>query len=210
MKYIISQSEGAGIIGYGLVRRWVGCLLGVVLLLSAAGSVALAQSSAMTQQQYLQWMANICGDHLASSATGQDYINWARGKGMNPAGGWQLNAKLSKDVVAQTIVQLLNLAPRKGSFDAGRILEREGIVITSDNGLVGIKNMVALVNTGFGDRINPGDENENPRTPDDPDDHRPTGTKPGNGYGDHNHDHSGPPGHDGGWPGKGNEKHGRD
>ena len=192
-------------IGHGMFTRWVGCFLGLVLLLSAAGSVAFAQSSAMTQQQYLQWMANVCGDRLPASATAQDLVNWARGKGMNPSGGWQLNAKLSKDVVAQTIVQLLNLAPRKGNFDATRILEREGIIITSDgNGNVGVKNMVALVDSGFPSRVQTpqGDEgNGNGRG--DPDDHRPTGTKPGNGHGDDGHPHSGPPGHTDSRPGHG-------
>jgi hypothetical protein len=193
-------------IGNGLFSRWAGCLLGLVLLLSAAGSVAFAQNSAMSQLQYIQWMANVCGEHLSGS--GQDCINWARGKGMNPAGGWQLNAKLTKGVVSQTLVQLLNLAPRKGSFDASRILEREGILVTSDSsGYVGIKNMVVLVD-GFSPRINQG--NPDDENPDRNDDHRPTVTKPGNGYGDKNHDHSGPPGHSDSRPGKGNEKNGRD
>src|SRR6185503_18384977 len=55
MKYIYSQSEGVGEIGKGFIKRWVGCALGLVLFLSAAGSVALAQSGSMTQGQYLQW-----------------------------------------------------------------------------------------------------------------------------------------------------------
>lgn len=165
--------------------------------------------SAMTQSQYLQWMANICGDKIPASASGQDLINWARGKGMNPAGGWQLNAKLTKDVVAQTIVQLLNLAPRKGNFDANRILEREGIILTSTGGYVTVKNLVTLVNDGFVARAGGRGHGHGHGDDDDDDDDRPTGTKPGNGYGDDNHDHSGPPGHTGNRPGKGNEKHGR-
>src|SRR5687767_7355719 len=113
MKYNI-QSEGRTGIGKGFLR-WAACTLGLVLFLSATGSVALANSGAMTQQQYLQWMAGVCGDRLGSSASGADYVNWARGKGMNPPGGWSLSAKLTKEVVAHTVVQLLNLAPRKGN-----------------------------------------------------------------------------------------------
>jgi hypothetical protein len=200
MKYTYSQSEGAGFIGHGLLKRWVGCVFGLVLFVAAAGSVAQAQSSAMSQGQYLQWMANICGDTLPS-ANSDDLINWARGKGMNPSGGWQLNAKLTKDVVAQTIVQLLNLAPRKGTFDATRILEREGIILTSgSDGSVTVRNLVALVDSGFGPRVGTaGPRAENP----------PTETRPGGGKGDKNHEHTGPPGQTGVRPGKGNEKHGR-
>jgi hypothetical protein len=210
MKYIYSQSEGAGEIGNGLLKRWVGCVLGVVLFLSAAGSVAVAQSSsAMTQKQYLLWMANITGDRLGSSASEQDLINWARGKGMNPTGGWQLGAKLTKDAMAQTVVQLLNLAPRKGTFDAVRILEREGIFISSNNGFITLKIFHAWVD-GFGRRVGNkprgddddnggggghGDDDDDDGDRDDDDGPRPTPTKPGHGHGDDNHDHSGPPGH---------------
>jgi hypothetical protein len=201
MKYIYSQSEGAGILGNGLIKRWVGCLLGVVVFVSAAGSVALAQNGAMTQQQYLQWMANVCGDRLPASASGQDFINWARGKGMNPSGGWQLNAKLTKEVMAQTIVQLLNLAPRKGNFDAARILEQQGIILTSNNGYVGVKNLAAFVDTGFAKTIRGNAYGlDNPRNPhvDDDDDDVLTPTKPGGGSGGY-----GPPGQVGVFPGKG-------
>jgi len=216
MKYINSQSEGAGEIGNGFLKRWVGCVLGVVLFLSAAGSVAVAQSSsAMTQKQYLLWMANVCGDRLGSSAGEQDLINWARGKGMNPTGGRQLGAKLTKDAMAQTIVQLLNLAPRKGTFDAVRILEREGIFINSQNGLITLKIFVRFIDDGFpvrwrphGNRGDDGDDDDDDGDRDDDDGPRPTPTKPGHGHGDDNHDHSGPPGHTGERPGKGNEKHG--
>ena len=136
----------------------------------------------MTQQQYLQWMANICGETPGS--TTQDLINWARGKGMNPAGGWQLNAKLSKDVVAQTLVQLLNLAPRKGTFDAVQILQREGIILTSDSdGKVTVKDMAGLTGS-----LSP--QFESPFRDGNP----PSETRPGYGKGDKNHEHTGPPG----------------
>ena len=203
MKYIY-QSEGAGNLGKGLIKRWVGCVLGLAVFLSAAGSVALADS-ALTQQQYIQWMASICGERLSSSASGQDLINWARGKGMNPAGGWQLNAKVTKEVAAQTIVQLLNLAPRKGNFDAIRILEREGIILTSNGGQITVKNLVKLIDDGFVGRARPNNGNGNAygHHRDDDDGPNPTPTKPGNGHGDDNHEHTGPPGQGGPKPGKG-------
>ena len=198
MKYIYS-SEGAGEFYKRPINRWVGCILGLVLFVSATGSVAFAQSSAMTQGQYLQWMATVCGDRLSSSATGQDIINWARGKGMTPTGGWQLNAKLTKEVVAQTVVQLLHLAPRKGNWDAVRILEREGLIITSNNGLVGFKDMANLV-INVGARAGNGNGNPKKHIVADEDD-VPTPTKPGNGPGG-----SGPPPQSGIFPGNRNGK----
>jgi len=232
MKYIILQSEGRAGVGIGIWKWWVGCALGLALFLSAAGSVGLATSSStpMTQHQYLQWMAGICGDRLGSHASGSDYVNWARGKGMNPPGGWQLSAKLTKEVVAHSIVQLLNLAPRKGNFDAVRILEREGIIITTTGGFVTLKNFIRLIDDGFPRRCRPnhgggnddgdddddgngngngnghGDDDDGDR--DDDDGPRPTPTKPGHGHGDDNHDHTGPPGHGGPKPGHGGKKGG--
>ena len=205
MKYIY-QSEGAGNLGKGLIKRWVGCVLGLALFLSAAGS-ALADSAALTQQQYLQWMVSVCGERLPSSASGQDLINWARGKGMNPAGGWQLNAKVTKEVAAQTIVQLLNLAPRKGNVDAVRILEREGIILTSTDGLITIKDLVRTIDNGFLASANNNGNHYGWDNRDDDDGPRPTGTKPGYGHGDDNHVHTGPPRAGGGNnPGNGGNK----
>jgi len=128
------------------------------VFLSAAGSVALAEN-AMTQHQYILWMANVCGDSLPTGATGDDLTTWARGKGMNPTGGWQLNAKLNKQVLAQTLVQLLNLAPRKGTFDAVRLLEREGIIIQSSGDTITVKNFANLIDSGLGRIAPPGLEN---------------------------------------------------
>lgn len=219
MKYINLQSEGRKV-GYGVFKRWAGCALGLVLFLSAAGSQALADA-AMTQGQYLQWMAGICGDRLGNAASSGDYVNWARGKGMNPPDGWQLGAKLTKDVVAHTLVQLLNLAPRKGNFDAVQILQREGIIITTTDGYVTLKNFVRLIDDGLargrlrngqndddddGNNGNGNGNNDDDGDRDDDDGPRPTPTKPGHGHGDDNHDHTGPPGQGNPKPGNGGGK----
>jgi hypothetical protein len=103
--------------------------------------------------EYLQWMVQVCGENLGANATAGDFINWARGKGMNPAGGWQLNAVLTKEVLAQTLVQLFNINPRKQGGDYSRILEREGIVLPSA-GEISRQVFVAIVDDpGFGPRI---------------------------------------------------------
>jgi hypothetical protein len=104
-------------------------LLVAALFLSAMGSKALAQSASMTQLEFLQYMVQLSGESLGNNATPGDYATWARGKGMNPSGGWQLNAKLTRDVLAQALVQFLGLNPRKGGADYAGILAREGIIL---------------------------------------------------------------------------------
>jgi len=140
----------------------------------------------MTQKQYLQRMANLCGA-LSGSAGDAELINWARGKGLSPSGGWDLSAKLTKNVMAQTMVQLLKIDQGKANLDAVGILEREGIVISSTRGYVAAEDFTRAVNGSIspgngGGQVN-GDNGNSPSP-----------TRPGNGYGDKNHDHTGPPG----------------
>jgi len=177
--------------------------LGVVLFVSAGGMIASAQT-AMTQKQYLQRLATICGA-LPGSATDVELINWARGKGVTPSGGWNLAAPLTKDAMAQTMVQLLKLDAGKRNLDPTGILQREGIVISTRAGYVTADNFTRVINAlgecrdksdkGHGDdHDGHGGGGHNDDDDDDDDDGRPTGTKPGHGHGDKNHDHSGPPG----------------
>jgi hypothetical protein len=221
MKGIKSQSGGG--IGNGWLNRWAVYALGIALFVSPAGSIASAQT-ALTQQQYLQSMANLCGDALPASATGADFIKWAQGKGMNPTAGWNLKAKLTKEVMAQTLVQLLDLPPGKGNSDALRILEREGISIPTSGGYVTAKNFMRVINDGVicpprpnhgggddddddgggggngrGDDDDRGggggrDDDDDGPPRDDDDGPNPSPTRPGYGHGDKNHDHTGPPG----------------
>jgi len=206
MKWVMNRS--GGVTGHGWLNKWAGCAFGVVLFVSAGGAVASAQT-AMTQKQYLQRMANICGT-LSGSATDADLINWARGKGLSPTGGWNLGANLTKDVMAQTMVQLLKLDPGKGNRDPVGILDREGIVIGTRGGYVTADNFTRVINgsieCGKPGRGGDGEDHDGHNgggrgdddDDDDDDDGRPTGTKPGEGHGDKNHDHSGPPGKKGG------------
>lgn len=179
--------------------------------MSAVASIASAQT-AMTQQQFLRSMASMCGDSLPASATDADLIAWARGKGMDPAAGWNLRTNLTKEVMAQTLVQLWKLAPGNGSPDAVRILEREGILIRATGGYVTAQTFKRVMGNGLISRAElgrggghdnrddddddgggRGDDDDGGRGDDD-DGPRPTRTKPGHGHGDKNHDHTGPPG----------------
>jgi len=204
-----------GVIGQGWLNWLAGHVVAGVLFLSAAASMAWADS-AMTQQEYLQSIAKVCGTSLPAPVAGGDLIAWARAKGMNPTAGWNLSAKLTKEVMAQTLVQLLNLTPPgSGNSDALWVLERQGIAIPTRGGYVTHQNFRRVIEGGIASCANRGgghDDHDDHdghggRGDDDDDDDdghgRPTGTKPGNGHGDDNHDHSGP-------PGKGGKDKGRD
>ena len=93
-----------------------------------------SQAGGVTQLAFLQTLVQISGDagQFGSSSTAQDFIQWAQAKGMNPAGGWNPSATLTKSELAQLLVQLLNLNPKKGGSDYIRILQREGIELGDD------------------------------------------------------------------------------
>ena len=110
----------------------------LALTMAALGLLAVApiaaQAKGVTQLAFLQTLAQITGDggQFGPGATAQDYIQWATAKGMAPSGGWNATANLSKDQLAQLLVQLLNLNPKKGGGDYLRILQREGIDLGND------------------------------------------------------------------------------
>jgi hypothetical protein len=90
-----------------------------------------ASAGSVTQLRYLQSLVVLTGDagQFNIGSTAADYSQWAVNRGILPTGGWNASAKLSSDVVAQSLVQLYGLNPRKYGGDYYRILEREGIVI---------------------------------------------------------------------------------
>jgi hypothetical protein len=104
-------------------------LLGAALIMAPQA----AKADPVTQFQYLQTIAQLSGasGQFNSSSTAADYVHWAQSKGINPAGGWQPTANLSKAALAQTLVSLLNLNPNKFNGDYARILLREGIDLSS-------------------------------------------------------------------------------
>jgi hypothetical protein len=128
-----------------------------IMAVGAACCVLAAQASAgsVTQLKFLQTLAELTGDSGLFSAGSQasDYVQWAQNRGIGPSGGWKATSKLSSDVLAQSLVQLYGLNPRKYGGDYYRILEREGIVIDRsasvsgeslasllDNPVVGLKS----------------------------------------------------------------------
>jgi hypothetical protein len=106
--------------------------VGLLLLLSCPIS---AKAETITQGECLQWLVQVTGDsgQFSPTSTAADLIQWARVKGMNPNGGWQPNAILTREALAEILVQLFGLNPKKfGGGDYARILAREGIELPTD------------------------------------------------------------------------------
>src|SRR6266853_5161599 len=106
-------------------------LLGAALIM--VPQALRADSAPVTQFQFLQTIVQLSGasGQFNSSSTAADYVHWAQSKGINPAGGWEPSAILTKAALAQTLVSLLNLNPNKFNGDYARILLREGIDLSS-------------------------------------------------------------------------------
>ena len=128
--------------------------LSAALYLVALGpSTARADSAPVSQLQYLQWLVQLSGDSALFSAdsTEADYQQWARSKNMNPTGGWQTGATLTRNTLAQTLVQLYDLNPHKFGGDYIRILQRSGIDVPET---ITRQSLVTLIDeTGFQSRM---------------------------------------------------------
>lgn len=112
-------------------------------------------AKAISQLEFLQWMVQLTGDNVqfTAASTPADYSQWALSKGMNPTGGWQPSSALTPDQLAQVLVQLYGLNPRKFGGDYFRILEREGITIDRSSGEVTRAALAGLVDEfGFQSR----------------------------------------------------------
>ena len=146
---------------HGSIKRFyqgwsskVSCsLVGVALII--APQAARADSAPVTQFQLLQTIAQLSGasSQFNSSSTAADYVHWAQSKGINPAGGWQPSANLSKAALAQVLVPLLNLNPNKFNGDYARILLREGIDLSSVGDDVTKDSLVGVIDQTKGQII---------------------------------------------------------
>src|SRR5438552_3797524 len=90
----------------------VGAACSVAVLVPATAS---ASSSSVSELKFLQTLAQLTGEsgQFSAGSTPGDYVQWARNRGVEPSGGWKPGAGLSSDVLAQSLVQLYGLNPRK-------------------------------------------------------------------------------------------------
>ena len=122
--------------------------LGASFLLAAlAPTPARADGAAVTQLQYLQWLAQSSGAQFNAGSSASAYVNWAVSTGLNPtsSGGWVPNAALSKDVLAQTLVQKFGLTQNKFGGDHARTLARQGLDLSNIGDQVNRDNLAGLV-----------------------------------------------------------------
>src|SRR5437867_2115900 len=112
----------------GSIQGLIATVITLAMLAFTAGSARAAHG--ITQLEYIQWLVQATGEtsQFTGTSTAADYQQWAQGKGLLPNGGWRLTARLTKPVLAQTLVQLLNLSTSdKDGNDFARVLLREGI-----------------------------------------------------------------------------------
>ena len=128
------------------IIRLAALVLGAAFFLTAAASSAKADT--MTQLEYLQFLAALSKADLGPNPTPQDYVNWALAQGLRPDGGWQPDAKLHKQVVAQTVAQLLNIAPRKKGGNYVQLLAQNGITVPNAN-QVSRTDLADFIDTGL-------------------------------------------------------------
>ena len=99
-------------------------------LVSADRPVAADRPSApISQIELLQWLVHMRGAEasLPTAATTSDYVDWARSQNIEPQGGWNPGAALTRSVFAQTLAQFFGL--NVVGQDPVRALEMEGVAI---------------------------------------------------------------------------------
>jgi hypothetical protein len=117
----------------GLIRKLTLTWLVAALALLVLGPLPARAAGAVTQLEFIQWLVQVTGDNSQFTATSgtADYLQWAQSKGLSPSGGWKPTATLTREVLAQALVQLLNLSAttKNGVDDYIRILAREGFSV---------------------------------------------------------------------------------
>lgn len=120
---------------HGWMVKLGGLALGAVLCGALlAPPVAKADAGTpLTQLEYIRWLVQLADatSQFSANSTAADYVQWARDNGLNPKGGWNPSAPLTREVLAQTLVQFLGVKGPKSVAEFERALEREGIILPS-------------------------------------------------------------------------------
>ena len=172
---------------HGRIRSSFTKILALAAGIACYASVLIpsnAVAGEATQLQYIQDLLVLTGEApwFPSNPTSRDYIQWARNNGMRPTGGWNLDAPVTTDIIAQTLVQLLGYNARGYGGDYYRTLAREGInlqrmPIVSSDWLPAFMD-----NPWVWSKKNPPSPKE-PKNPKDPKDPKPKDTKDDKGKG---------------------------
>src|SRR5262245_27887559 len=206
---IIVSPKGLTCTLQDVIKRLALCAIAIGFAVAVFGPLS-ARAEGVTQLQTLQWLAQVSGEssQFSASSTAADYIQWARVKGLNPAGGWQPNTALTRDALAQILVQLLKINPNKLGANYARILEREGIILPTSDTIDRAGLLAVLGSEPMSARVGPPDLDDQPgkglgrnNTPHSPfkphpphpgDGGFPPGPPPGHGPGAPNRGHPAP------------------
>ena len=162
----------------GWARKFTALAVGAACVVAVSNPTA-AQAADATQLQYLQLLVTLTGEGpwFPANATSADYVQWARNNGMNPSGGWRPDAPLTTDVMAQTLVQLLGLNPRKQNGNMYITLARDGINLQPITGTVSLEFLRPFMdNPWHWSKQNPPSPTK-PKNPKDPKDPKPKDPK---------------------------------
>jgi hypothetical protein len=133
-------------------------LKSIIVILTAAVCILLPASTQaaqkITQLEFVQWLVQVTGDSSSfSDASGETaFIDWAKSKGINPRGGWQPSAVLTKDALAESLVQLFNLNPKRFGGNLEKNLLREGIILPDASLITRLDLMGVVDDFGFQSR----------------------------------------------------------
>jgi|SwirhirootsSR2_FD_contig_101_47724_length_736_multi_3_in_0_out_0_1 hypothetical protein len=191
MKNVVQKSLQGSAAGHlhGWVAKLMALAVGATCYLAVLSpSSASAQSA--TQLKYLQLMVVLTGEApwFPAGATADDYVQWARNNGMRPTGGWNPDAPITTDIIAQTLSQLLGYNPRKFNGDYYRTLAYEGLYIPMLPEVTNEWLASFMDNPWRWSKKNPPSPKE-PKDPKDPKDPKPKDPKHGNKDKDHGHKH---------------------
>lgn len=143
-----------------------------------------ASAQEATQLKYLQLMVVLTGEApwFPANGSAQDYVQWARNNGMRPKDGWNPSAPITTDIIAQTLVQLLGVSPRKFNGDYYRTLVREGINLPKLD-IVTNEWLAAFIDNPWRWSKSHPPSPKDPRDPKDPKDPKPKDPKDDKGKG---------------------------
>src|SRR6185503_12754824 len=87
------------------VKRLAISVAATALLFTVSAPVS-ARAESVTQLEALKWLVQLSGEssQFSANSTAADFVQWARVKGMAPAGGWQPGTALSGQTLAQILV----------------------------------------------------------------------------------------------------------
>jgi len=128
-----------------VIKYILSAALSITLFAAIVPKAAATPSPTMTHVELIQWLVQLCdaGSSLPPNPTAGDYVAWATAQGVVPAAGWQPNAVLTRDVLAQALVQFFYIDVKAGA-DAYKALKREGIDIPGGDNSITLKEFAKM------------------------------------------------------------------